>query len=157
MVFPDVFTRVSNAQDLAEIGTTVVSTNSIPLSDSASYLRDIGGGGHVRMRFYCNTAITGMTSVAFEVILASDSALTSNLLLLQSSGAVVAADTTAGAWFDVAIPDVSKTLGDAALRRFLGARYTIVGTVSAGSVTASIVNASVTGGHRKFVTGYTGP
>lgn len=154
----DVFTRVSNSQLLdGNSDTTLVSDNSLPLSNSASYLRDLGAGHPVSMRFYINEASnTTLTSITFEVVLSSSTGLAANVLVLATSGAVASADITTGAYFDVLIPAVPPTLGDGLLRQHLGARYVIVGDCTITSVSTHLVIGSA-GRPRKFVTGYTGP
>jgi hypothetical protein len=154
----DVFARVSNAQLLdGQSDTTIVSDNALPQSNSASYLRDVGSGAPVSMRFYLdNVNNSTLTSIEFQVVLSSATSLASNVLLLATSGAVVSADITTGAYFDVLVPPVPPTLGDGLLRRYLGARYVIVGDVTITAVSAHLVVGSA-GRVRKFVTGYTGP
>lgn len=149
----DVFTLLSDAQ---AVTTSAVSTNAYRLSDLATRLRDLGSGSPVRVRFWIGTAFSGGTSIDFQLRLSSASSLTSNVLTLATSGAIVSADLTAGAYFDVGIPAVAATLGDGALRQFFGAYYSVSGTYSQGTVTASLVT---DGGLnvRKHTTGYTGP
>ena len=152
----DAFAQCATAQVLDGETGTVVTEGSLPLSISSSYLRDLGAGAPVSMRFYLDAAITDTTSCEFQVVLASNTALSSNVLLLASSGAVLSADLTAGAYFDVLVPSVPPTLGDGLLRQHLGGRVVINGTVTAGTFTAGLVVGSA-GRPRKFVTGYTGP
>lgn len=152
----DVFARCANAQSLAGDSGTVVTNGSLPLSGSASYLRDLGAGDPVSMRFYIDSAITNATSIEFQVVLASNTALSSNVLVLASTGAVVLADLIAGAYFDAGIPAVAPTLGDGLLRQHLGGRLVIVGTVGAGTFSAGLTLGSA-GRPRKLVTGYVGP
>lgn len=152
----DVFARCANAQTLDGETGTVVTGGSLPVSDSSSYLRDLGAGAPVSMRFYLDTAITGTTSCEFQVVLSSATGLATNVLLLASSGAVLSADLTAGAYFDVLVPPVPPTLGDGLLRQHLGGRVVIDGTVTTGTFSAGLVVCSA-GRPRKFVTGYTGP
>jgi len=158
MTTVDVFARVSNQQLLdGQSDTTIVSENSLPLSSSASYLRDIGAGAPVAMRFYIDSVNNStLTSIEFQVVLSSVTGLDTSVLLLATSGAVASADITAGAYFDVLIPAVPPTLGDGLLRQHLGARYVIIGDVTITAVSAGLVVGSA-GRPRKFVTGYTGP
>lgn len=156
MTTVDVFAQCASAQDLGGESGTVVTSGSLKLSESSSYLRDIGAGQTVAMRFYLNTAITGTTSVEFQAVLSSATTLASDVLLLGSTGAVVSADLTVGAYFDVPIPAVPPTLGDGLLRQHLGGRFVIDGTVTTGSATVGLVVGNP-GRPRKFVTGYTGP
>lgn len=151
----DAFARCANAQSLVgETAGTVVTDGSLPLSASASNLRDLGSGSPVSMRFYLDTAVTGPTSFAFQCVLASNTTLDSNVVLLATSGAVVTADLTAGAYFDVLVPPVAPTLGDGLLRQHLGGRIVIVGSeVTTGSFSCGLVIGSA-GRPRKQTIGY---
>jgi hypothetical protein len=154
----DYLTQVSRSQEFnSAADETIVSTSSIKLAESTTYLRDIGAGGHLAMRFRCETDIDTIT-VRFNVILASDATLSSNLLTLASTGVVDNADLVAGAFFDVPIPAVAETLGNGALRQYLGASYTVVGSCSADSqISAGIVYDTTAPKNRAYKTGFTGP
>jgi len=75
-----------------------------------------------------NTAYVGGTSLTATLETADDAALTTNATVLASSGAVPLANLTAGAQL------LAIKLPSALYRRYIGLRYTIVGTMTAGVV-----------------------
>jgi hypothetical protein len=124
----DQLLRVSTNQ---AVTTTAVSTDTIDLSQA----RDIGEGQDLFMNFALTAAFAGGTSTNFEVIIADNAALSSNVVVVGASGALVTAGLTLGANIAVRINPIIGSLG----KRYMGARYTVVGTNSAGTVTADIV------------------
>lgn len=124
----DQFLRVSTAQ---AVTTTAVSTDSVDLGTA----RDIGEGQDLYMVFSVGTAFAGGTSIQFEAIVADNGALTTNPTVIGASSVVAVANLGASTQFTVRLNPLIRSLG----RRFLGARYTVVGTMSAGTVTADIV------------------
>jgi len=138
----DALLRVSDAQ---AVTTTAVSTNTVDLSQA----RDIGEGEDLYMNFAVGTAFAGGTSVKFEVIVADNAALSSNVLVVGSSDAIATASLTAGASQAVRInPQVASTG-----KRYLGARYTVVGTYTAGTVTADITH-TIQDGKKFYASGF---
>lgn len=124
----DALLRVSNAQ---AVTTTAVSTDTVDLGVA----RDIGAGENLYMNFTVGTAFAGGTSTEFQVI-GSASADLSSPTVLGSSGAIATAGLTAG---KRAAVRVNPAIGSNGLRYF-GARYVVVGTNSAGTVTADVVH-----------------
>ena len=124
----DKFLRVSDAQ---AVTTTAVSTDKIDLSQA----REIGEGDDLFMVFTVGTAFAGGTSINFNVTVADDAALSTNATTVGMSGVIVTASLTAASQFIVRLNPQIGSLG----RRYLGATYTVVGTMSAGTVTADIV------------------
>jgi hypothetical protein len=119
----DQLLRVSTNQ---AVTTTAVSTDTIDLSQA----RDVGEGQDLFMNFALTAAFAGGTSTNFEVIIADNAALSSNVVVVGASGALATAGLTLGANIAVRInPIIGST----------GKRYTVVGTNSAGTVTADIV------------------
>lgn len=139
----DKFLRVSDAQ---AVTTTAVSTDSIDLS----LARDIGEGQDVVFNFSVGTAFAGGTSVQFEVIVADNAALTTNPVAVGSSAAIATASLTAGKMEAVRVNPQIASLG----KRYMGARYTVVGTMTAGTVTADVVE-TIQDGRKAYASGFT--
>lgn len=133
--------RVSTDQALT---TTAVSADTIDLSVA----RDIGEGKDLYMNFAVTTALTGGTSVKFEVV-QSASADLSSPTVIGSTDAVAAASLVAG--YNTAVR-INPQIGGKG-QRYIGARYTIVGTFSAGAVTADIVE-TIQDGKKFYASGF---
>lgn len=130
MAILDELTRVSLNQ---AVTASAVSTNSIDLSVN----RDIGEGKPLYALFTVTEAFTNNTSLTFEVITASGSALTGTIQTYGSTGAILVADLVVGAQFVVELGPLIGSTG----QRYLGARYTIGGSnATAGKVTCDITN-----------------
>jgi hypothetical protein len=142
-MFTDINLRVSTNQ---AITSTAVSTDKVDLGTN----RDIGEGENLYMNFAVPTALTGGTSVNFEVVVADDAALTTNVTVIGASGAIAAASLVTGFNTAVRLQPQFGSLG----RRYLGARYTVVGTFGAGTVTADIVH-DVQDGRKFYPGGFT--
>jgi hypothetical protein len=139
----DQLLRVSNAQNVT---VTAVSVDSVDLSQA----RDIGEGQDLFMNFAVGTAFAGGTSTEFQVIVADNGALTTNVTVIGSSGAIPTASLTAGSMQAVRLNPMIASLG----RRFLGARYVVAGTNTAGNVTSDIV-LDIQDGRKSYASGFT--
>jgi hypothetical protein len=138
----DKLLRVSTDQ---AVTTTAVSTDTVDLSVA----RDMGEGGDLYMNFAMTEAFAGGTSTNFEIIIADNAALSSNVQVIGASGAIVTADLTLGKNVAVRLNPQIALLG----KRYLGARYTVSGTNTAGKVVADIVM-DVQDGKKFYASGF---
>lgn len=133
-------------QTIASTGN-VLSTNTIDLGTA----RDIGEGTeYPYLHAIIGTAVAGGTSTEFQVIVADDAALTTNVTVIGSSGAITTANLPAGKRIAVPVNPQIGSLG----RRYLGARYVITGTNTAGTVT-SWYGLDVQDGQKFYGSGFT--
>ena len=138
----DALLRVSEDQ---AVTSTAVSTNTVDLGTA----RDIGEGTPLYMNFAVTEAFANGTSITFEVI-TSASANLSTPTVIGSSTAVVTAALTLGKNVVVRLnPDIGGKG-----QRYLGARYTVAGTMNAGKVTADIVE-TIGDGQKYYASGFT--
>lgn len=139
--------RVSEDQVITLNATSALSTNSIDLSQA----RDIGEGKDLFFNFAITTAMSAGTSCAFEIIIADDAALTSNVVSLASTGAIARATLVIGYNTALPIPPQVASKG----KRYLGCRYTVAGDNSAGAgkVTADVVE-TIQDGKKFYTSGF---
>lgn len=119
--------------------STVLSTNAIDLAGGTvngvvtSTNRDLGQGGEeLCARASVVTAFTGLTALTINIIQADDSALSTNVTVIGSSGPIPVASLTAGARFQILL---QPRLGAGKLgQRYLGAQMVPSGTGTAGAL-----------------------
>lgn len=120
-------TGAISAQTVTGTNINVLSTNTIDLGVA----RDLGAGSDfLKLRSEVLTAFAGATSVEIQAIVADDAALTTNVTVIGSTGAIPLASLTLGARFAA---EINARIGSKG-QRYLGARYVIVGIGSAGAV-----------------------
>lgn len=123
--------KLLRVSDVQAVTATAVSTDTVDLGVA----RDIGAGENLFMHFTVGTAFAGGTSTEMQVI-GSAAADLGTPTVLGSSGAVVTASLPAGKRLAIRI---NPQIGSNGLRYF-GARYVVVGTNTAGTVTADVVH-----------------
>jgi len=119
-------TGAVTGQAVFSVGTSVLSTNTVDLGVG----RDLGEGFDLFGRFEYIVAAVGGTSIEHQVITADDAALTTNVTVLGTTGAIAVASLTLGARF---VCSINPRIGSKG-QRYVGARYISVGTTTAGSV-----------------------
>ena len=119
-------TGVISGQTVFSAGTSVLSTNTIDLGTA----RDMGQGSDLFGRFEYTVAAVGGTSIEMQVISADDAALSVNVTVIGTTGAIPVASLTLGSRTAC---DINPRIGSKG-QRYLGARYISVGTTTAGSV-----------------------
>ena len=126
--------------------SAVLSTNTVDLLQN----RDIGEGTELNLRVGVPTAFTGLTALTIEVVVADDAALTTNLTVIGSSGAIPVASLIASSRFAVGLNPRIGSKG----QRYLGVRYTPTGTGTAGALIAEIGDTTVADGQKFYPVGF---
>lgn len=138
-----------NTQTPANIfasGASILSANTVDLGTN----RDMGEGTEYPMlHTIIGTAVSGGTSVEVQAIIADDAALSSNVTVIGSSGAIPVASLTAGKRIAVEINPQVASKG----QRYLGARFVNVGANSAGSA-MSFFGLDVQDGQKFYTSGF---
>lgn len=137
---------VSSAQ---AVTASAVSTDKVDLSQA----RDIGEGEDLFMLFSVDTAFTaaGAATMEMQVVVADDAALTTNVTVIGTTGAIGKASLTAGATFAARLNPQIASLG----RRYFGANYVVAtGPMTAGAVTANVVH-DIQDGRKSYASGFT--
>jgi hypothetical protein len=123
----------------------VLSSNTVDLLQN----RDIGEGGELNLRIGVPTAFAGLTALTAEIVVADDAALTTNVTVIGSSGAIPVASLTAGSRFVVGANPRIASKG----QRYLGVRYTPAGTGTAGALIAEL-GTDVADGQKFYPVGF---
>lgn len=134
---------VITGQTVTGTNTSVVSTNSIDTQagltlNTGGQSVDLGKGQEFDLQFNVTTAFAGLTSLELQYVSADDAALTTNVTVLGSSGAILLADLGAGKQHNLAVPKADPRT----VRRYVGCRYVIVGAGSAGAIAAGFTTIS---------------
>ena len=142
----DALLKVSAAQ---AVTSSAVSTDKVDLSVA----RDIGEGENLYMNFSVDTAFTaaGAATMEMQVVVADDAALTTNVTVVGTTGAIGKASLTAGANFVARINPLLASTG----RRYFGANYVVsTGPMTAGAITANVVH-GIQDGKKAYASGFT--
>lgn len=141
----DQFLKVSAAQ---AVTATAVSTDKVDLSTA----RDIGEGEDLYMNFNVDTAFTaaGAATMEMQVVVADDAALSTNVTVVGTTGAIAKTALVAGASFVARINPQIASLG----RRYFGANYVVsTGPMTAGAITANVVH-GIQDGRKFYASGF---
>lgn len=137
---------VSDQQTIAAAAGNILSTNAIDTWGAASaptipglggsVLKDVGRGNSPKLLAQVTETVTsgGAATVQFQLVMADDAALTTNLTVLAETPAIGYATCVAGYQARLEVPPGVS-------RRYLGMRYIIgTATTTAGKVTAGLVS-----------------
>lgn len=117
------------------ITATAFSTDTVDLT----LARDIGAGGGVAMDIFCRVTTTFTTGTAatlsVEFVTSPNASLASPVVVVATPALAVASLTAGQELLRITIP-VTQVLG---LNRYIGLRYTVANTFTAGTVTAGFI------------------
>ena len=119
---------LSNAQ---AITVSAVSANTIDLAVA----RDIGIGDDMEVFVRVVSAFVGGTSLQFSYVTSPNSDLSSANTIVSTPAIPVASLTAGTEWLRIRVPVLPQA---AQIARYVGLSYTVVGTFTAGAVTAGI-------------------
>ena len=129
----------SDQQSLAGTGN-ILSTNVIDLGvagtlakDGTAIRNDVGRGEEPKVFAQITADVSGGTSVQLQLVQADDSAMSTNLEVLEQTDAIAVATLKAGYQFRL------TRIPPGVTRRYLAMRYVVVGTNTSGSATAGVV------------------
>lgn len=160
----------ATGQTLGAGAQSVVSTNSIDSSTVATLARDIGSGEQMAFIFHLLSfaGATGGATIQFQVIGASDTALTTNIVVLGQSDQILAA----GLFSDAANSGLNKSLPwvvdfnsqialsflGASKPRYVGVRFITVlngGTFTTGTIVQADLVVDIQDGRKFYPTAIT--
>lgn len=117
------------------VSTNVLDTNPASTGAGANQPIDLGAGETLALAFGVGTAFAGATSVECQLVSADDAAISTNVQILNSTGAIPIASLTAGKQFSLKVDRSAPYQA----RRYVAVRYVIVGTGTAGTMIANMV------------------
>ncbi len=137
------------------VGTgTITSTNVIDLAGVGvgNTARDIGMGEDTEIVVEVSTTFAGGTSLQVQLVTSDDAAVSVNVTPIMLSPVFLEASLVAGAQL---LLQVDRAALSNAARRYLALQYIVVGTNTAGAVTATIAkNVQDKGNNTIFNSGY---
>ena len=114
------------------------SPTNVSGGTTTSQRRDIGAGNPLYCVVTCVAATTGTASLSFEIIVSTDTAGSTGVVVLGTTGVLLAASLTAGAQFAFPLANQMGVSGSAP--RYLQARFTTgAGTAVLGTYFVDIV------------------
>lgn len=121
--------------DAQAITVTANSTNVIDTlpSGGPNTKSGLGDGQDISLFAQVGQTFTGGTSVVISLVSADDAALSVNPITHYATAAIVTASLTAKSRL------VGIDLPYGKYRRYVGLQYTVVGTMTAGTITAGLV------------------
>lgn len=127
-----IFDKQNLLSDDQAVTTSAAAENVIDLGGDSSLVQDANEKGMAELLFQVTDTFTGGTSIKVDICNESDATISDATGSVAASAVIATATLVAGYQFRVRIP---KTL----VERYLGAYYTVVGTMTAGKITAGFV------------------
>ena len=144
----------TTGQSLALAAGTYTSTNIIDLAGvgTGNTARDLGQGGELEIEFVVNTTFAGGTSVQPILVCADDSGISVNVTQIVAGPAIPLANLVAG---NLEVLHVDRAAMAQVARRYLAIQYVIVGTMTAGAMSAFMLrNPQDKGNNTLFNSGF---
>lgn len=139
-------------QALTSVATTVLSTNAIDLASGgvpSAQVRDLGEGEPVFMHVSTLIAVSGGTSMQFQLIASDNANGTGNVTVVADTGAIPVAQLTLGSRFSALVnPRLAKNG-----QRYLTAQAVSVGTTTTGTH-AIYLGSTVADGQKFYPSGF---
>ena len=131
------------------VTATAISENVVQINDagtvfgeSAAISRNPGAGNEIPLLIQVTEDFATLTSLTITLETADNAALSTNAVVLASSGAIAVADLVAGYR-----PNFTRIFPDGVLSDYVGLRYTVTGSnATAGKISAAIAAAVNSGG-----------
>lgn len=128
---------VLSGQSVTGTNTSVLSTNTVdlgPLTLGGNQPGDTGAGEPLELMFNILAAPTVGTSVQFQLIQADDAALSSNVQVINQTDAFPIASLP----INTLVPLHWNRAAPYAPKRYIGARYVLVGAIASTSIFAAL-------------------
>ena len=120
--------------DAQAITVTAISSNVIDMMPSGTQAKTgVGDGQDITLFAQAVAAFAGGTSMQIQLVSADDAALSVNPIVHYDTGAIALASLAARARL------IAVDLPYGKYRRYLGLKYTVVGTMTAGTVLAALI------------------
>lgn len=130
--------------------TNVLDTNPASTGAGANQPLDLGAGENLAIAFGIVTAVAGATSVECQLVSADDAGISTNVQVLNSTGAIPIASLTAGKQFSLKVDRSAPYVA----RRYVAIRYVIVGTSTTGTILANMVKDYADAQNQFYKTGF---
>ncbi len=124
------------------VTATAISTNVIQFNatdivpyEAAAMVRQLGSGNEIPLMVQVTQNFNTLTSLTVTLETADNAALSTNAVVLATSGAIPLASLVAGYKF----PTLGRIFPEGTVKEFLGLRYTVTGTnPTLGRITAAL-------------------
>ena len=130
----DSLLRLSDSEDISQAAGDKYSTSVL---NTSTVVGDLGAGEQLVAIFCIDAAVTGGTAVVFAIVDEEDTTLAGTSVVICQTAALGMTRLTLGKIIILPIPTGLIT------QQYIGAKYTITGTTSTGTVSCFITPASM--------------